>query len=294
MTRTKARLLPALTVLTLTSVEIITPVEPAMSAGSGTPLKPQCNDDAILVFDASGSMAGTDMNSVTPHIAKVREAVAAVLARVTPERPLGLVTYGPGPYGRCQSIELNVPPAPNTAQRIMNVIDALVPAGETPLTQSVELAAEALKFREKPATVVLLTDGEETCGGDPCKLARTLKASGRATTVHVIGYRTPVSLTLGAGLQSTRCLADETGGLFIQAENKAELIDALNQTLTCPNLSNWQQRQQQRAHAVASLEEEEIGNVARQPVDVGRIIDVAENGHADPGTTIMRLEDAVE
>jgi Ca-activated chloride channel family protein len=72
--------------------------------------KKNCRDDAILVFDASGSMAGTDMNTVSPHIAKVREALASVLPSISPIRNLGLVTYGPGPWGRCDNIELNVAP----------------------------------------------------------------------------------------------------------------------------------------------------------------------------------------
>ncbi|HYD15773.1 MAG TPA: hypothetical protein VEA77_05180, partial [Hyphomicrobium sp.] len=44
----------------------------------------RCLDDAMLVFDASGSMAGTDMNAVRPHIASVREALADVLPAITP------------------------------------------------------------------------------------------------------------------------------------------------------------------------------------------------------------------
>lgn len=246
--------------------------------------KPPCNDDAILVFDASGSMAGTDMNSATPHIAKVRDAVAAVVPHVAPQRNLGLVTYGPGPYGRCQSIELNVPPQPNAGERIMGVIKALVPAGETPLTRSVEMAAEALKFRENPATVVLLTDGEETCGGDPCKLARALKREGRAITVHVVGYRTPVSLTLGAGLQSTRCLAEETGGLFLQAENKSDLIEALNKTLGCPMFSQTQQPGMLalNSRGPASIIEHDVGNGAGKAVDLGGVVDIAQQRNRDP------------
>jgi len=58
----------------------------------------------------------------------------------------------------------------------MGEVNGVVPGGQTPLTAAVRGAAEELRFRDKPAVVVLLTDGEETCGGDPCRLARQLRA----------------------------------------------------------------------------------------------------------------------
>src|ERR671925_139818 len=81
---------------------------------------PACRDDAMIVFDASGSMAGTDLNNPpTPRIKKVKEALAQVLPEVAPNRNLGLIDYGPGPANRCDNIELLLEPAPNSAQRIM-------------------------------------------------------------------------------------------------------------------------------------------------------------------------------
>ncbi len=51
----------------------------------------KCRSDAVLVLDSSGSMAGTDMTSLTPHVAKVRDALAAVVPEVAPRRNLGLM-----------------------------------------------------------------------------------------------------------------------------------------------------------------------------------------------------------
>jgi len=192
-----------------------------------------CTKDAMLVFDGSGSMAGTDMNTVTPHIAKVREALARALPSVAPVRDLGLIVYGPGPYNKCDNIELRLPPAPHSTEEIMTEVNGVVPAGQTPLTSSVRQAAEALRFREKPAEIVLLTDGEETCGGDPCGLARALKAAGKELTIHVIGFRARGTPSLDGPFKS-RCLADETGGQYLSAGTEAELEEALRKTLACP------------------------------------------------------------
>src|SRR5690606_41646884 len=65
-------------------------------------------------------------------------------------------------------VELNLRPEPNAAKRIMQEVEALTPAGKTPLTAAVEQAADVLDYRQKPGVVVVLTDGEETCGGSPC------------------------------------------------------------------------------------------------------------------------------
>jgi Ca-activated chloride channel homolog len=59
---------------------------------------PTCRDNAMLVFDASGSMAGTDFNNPpTPRIAKVKEPLRRVLPSVAAARKIRLIDYGPRP-----------------------------------------------------------------------------------------------------------------------------------------------------------------------------------------------------
>ena len=81
--------------------------------------------------------------------------------------------------------------------------------------------------------IVLLTDGEETCGGATCAVAKSLKAQAAAITVHVVSYRIKESLGPD-GIFEARCLADETGGLYISTETTDQLIAALEKTLGCP------------------------------------------------------------
>ena len=185
----------------------------------------------MIVFDASGSMGGTDLNSVTPRIAKVRKALGTVLPEVASIRPIGLIVYGPGASNKCETIELRLRPALDASDAIMAEVESVVPAGRTPLTSAVSQAAEVLDYKAKPATIVLITDGEETCGGEPCNVAGLLEAKGKDLTIHVIGYRDKLATT---GPFGSRCMADVSGGTYVSVETTDQLIEALRATLGCP------------------------------------------------------------
>jgi Ca-activated chloride channel family protein len=210
-----------------------------------------CTEDAMLVFDASGSMSGNGWGygSESAHtisrIDRVRYALSKVLPSVARFRRVGLVTYGPtqtpGLFNQCDNIEVNLPPTPNATAQIMASVQSLVPAGGTPLTRAVEQAAEILDFERKPGVIVLLTDGEDTCGGSPCQIGKELHAAAAQLTVHVIGLRVKgLSWTGEAAIVETQCLAEHNGGLYLTPENTEDLIDALEKTLGCPKVSKSQ------------------------------------------------------
>jgi len=198
--------------------------------------KPSCIDDAMLVFDASGSMAATDFPEGAPsRLDRVRQALFKVLPAAARARRLGLIVYGPGKnFDTCRNVDLKLAPTSNAGDVIMTEIEALRPQGRTALTTSVRKAADLLRQSERPAVIVALTDGQDTCGGDACTLADELKSLHPSITVHVIGYRlTPMTARTPAPF-TERCLADVTGGIFATAETTEQLADALSETLGCP------------------------------------------------------------
>lgn len=176
----------------------------------------------VLVLDASGSMWGRIGDRTKIEIA--RDAVATMLDRWDGETDLGLVVYGHRRKGDCDDIELLQPPAPLDAVALRTRIDAVQPKGMTPIAESVRRAAAALRSTERKATVILVSDGEETCGADPCALGAELEAGGVDFTAHVIGFdldeRAPAREQLA-------CVAHATGGLFLDAADAAQLDVAL-------------------------------------------------------------------
>jgi len=211
---------------------------PATTMAAGETPTP-CTEDAMIVFDASGSMAGSLAEGIGAKIRRideVRKALGQALPRVTHFRRIGLITYGPGSYRQC-NVELKLRPVPNAAERILDDVSTLNPSGKTPLAAAVEQAAEVLDYKAEPGIVVLLTDGEETCDGAPCALGKMLKADGLQLTVHVIGFRMTAFWTGAQSALDVKCLAEETGGLYIAVENQKELVEAFEKTLGCPMMS---------------------------------------------------------
>lgn len=181
----------------------------------------------IIILDASGSMwAQIDGK---PKLEIARESLRTVLQSVPSDDEIGFMAYGHREKGSCDDIELIVPPQAGSASAISAAADSLKFLGKTPLTAAVKQAAEALKYTEDKATVVLITDGLETCEGDPCALGKELEASGVDFTVDVVGF----GLTADEGKQIA-CLADNTGGKYIQASDEKALQEALVETVAAP------------------------------------------------------------
>ncbi|PBB39542.1 VWA domain-containing protein [Mesorhizobium sp. WSM3868] len=181
----------------------------------------------IIILDASGSMwAQIDGK---PKLEIARESLRTVLQSVPGDDEIGFMAYGHRQKGSCADIELIVPPQAGSASAISAAADSMKFLGKTPLTAAVKQAAEALKYTEDKATVVLITDGLETCGGDPCALGKELKETGVDFTADVVGF----GLTADEGRQIA-CLAENTGGKYIQASDEKALQQALVETVAAP------------------------------------------------------------
>jgi len=206
---------------------------PAPQAATG------CARDAMLVFDGSGSMDEVGHDPTAPtRIVDARRAVREAMPDIAPYRRVGLLTYGPGGAHACSGIELRFAPRTDAAEAVISEIDTLSPGGLTPLAASVAAAVEVLG---QDGIVVLVTDGNETCGGTPCALSTHLAETLPGLTVHVIGFRVvydPFSWNSPEagdydGQTVAKCLADATGGLFVSTETVTDLADALRVTLEC-------------------------------------------------------------
>jgi len=183
-------------------------------------------DNVMVVFDGSNSMWGQIDGTAKIEIA--RDVMGTLLGEWTEGRAVGLMAYGHRRRGDCGDIETLVAPGVNARADILRRVNGITHTGKTPLTDAVERAARELAYTDRPATVVLVSDGLESCDRDPCALARALEQSGVAFTAHVVGFG------IGADQDDTSlsCIAEETGGTYIQAGNAAELEAAMSSVST--------------------------------------------------------------
>ena len=243
--------------VTAVCAALVAAVEPTVARASEA-----CSADAMIVFDGSASMAESgNMGNLPTRIAQARAAVARAMPMIAPFRRVGLMVYGPTPGAlrgnACNGIDLRLAPQSDAGEQILQEIDGVVPFGQTALTDAVAQAAEVLDYENEPALIVLITDGNETCGGSPCQLAAELSAAAFDLTVHVIGFRVRTSLfthndKAGHGATVAECLPALNAGRYVHTESVEDLADALERSLRCQSLSDLRAPQPESVKILAS------------------------------------------
>jgi hypothetical protein len=199
-----------------------------VTADPPPPAPPAVRRNLLLILDLSGSMNLALGRST--RIATARQVLKDLLAHVSDDTNVGLRVYGDR-YGSrqkqtCSDSHLAAPVQPLDRAALTKLIDAARPRGETPLVYSVTQAIGDLKAAGG-GSVVLITDGEESCGGSFVAAEAALKESGLAFRLNIVGF----TLKGAAAQKSLSDLAASTGGAFYAANNGPALAGALNATL---------------------------------------------------------------
>ena len=140
----------------------------------------------MFILDASGSMWGQVEGKAKIAIAK--EVLIDLIKNVPDDASVGLVAYGHRRKGDCNDVEELVGLSPIDKDKLIRKIQALSPKGKTPITLSVRKTAEKIKHLEDETTIILVSDGKETCEEDPCALVKELKEAGIRFVMHVNGF----------------------------------------------------------------------------------------------------------
>ena len=187
-------------------------------AESGSPA------NIMFIFDASGSMWGRVEGKEKIVIAK--EVMINLINDLPDNTRVGLVAYGHRRKGDCNDIEQLVALSSVDKIALAKTINAINPKGKTPITKSVEFTAEKLRVLEDETTIILVSDGKESCEGDPCALVKELKKSGLKFIMHVIGF--DVTKEVKAQLE---CMAKAGGGKYFTAKTASDFQRAANEVV---------------------------------------------------------------
>ena len=201
-------------------------IEVEFAAGSGF-----APGDAIeVILDASGSMLQQQNGERRIAIAK-RTLTELVTATVPPGIGFALRVFGNREANACRT-DLEIPLGahdPAKAAAIIGKINA-VNLAKTPIAQSLSLAAEDLSGVRGKRVLILITDGEETCGGDPGQVIQAMRAAGVDVRVNIVGYAIDDS-----NLASTfEAWAAAGGGEYFEAADAGQLSAALQRATAPP------------------------------------------------------------
>ncbi len=179
------------------------------------------NQASVLVFDASGSMWGK-LRDGRRKIEVAKEVISDYLHNRNQNIPLGIVAYGHNRKGDCSDIEVLTAVKQQNHRQLANKLSKIIPKGKTPLTDALELAVRQIPKTAEEADIILITDGLETCGKDPCALAQKIADKGINIRAHVVGF----GLT-EKEISSLSCIPEKTGGHLLRPQTGKELSDAL-------------------------------------------------------------------
>ncbi|HET8813785.1 MAG TPA: VWA domain-containing protein [Solirubrobacterales bacterium] len=192
--------------------------------------EPQPSPVAI-VLDTSGSMTESDGSaSGRIKIDGAKIALLDFLQQVEPGTPIGLRNY-PAEGEATESEEgcsagkaqFEIQQRDPTAMAAL--IRTLQADGDTPTAAALQAAADEIaRAGGTQGTIVLVSDGESNCGRDPCEVAREIAESGIDLQTITVGFQVS-----GAGAQELQCIADQTGGKYISANDSATLAEAFDE-----------------------------------------------------------------
>ena len=207
------RALPTLACLAL--------VAAAVGDAHAAPMKVQ------IVLDMSGSMAARDKGGTRADSA--RTAIAKALETMPDDVPVSLRLYGHRIHKdqkeeSCRDTERVVDFEEDAAEEILAALKEAKPLGQTPIEFALKESAEDLGPADetKNTVILLITDGNETCGGDPEKLVDELLKLGFEMRIYTVGLN--VDRPTRKRLER---IADKTGGSYTDARNTSKLQGAL-------------------------------------------------------------------
>ena len=185
----------------------------------------------LIVFDASGSMEEKINGETKIHIAK--RVLKDVIEKAEQDINIGLRVYGAStPRGNsefdCNDSRLLVTPMINNRRTIISEIYKILPRGLTPITYSLSQAIEDLSPYTGEKSIILISDGIETCGGDPCALAQNISASKIDLKIDVVGFGIKDDWE---AKQQLMCIALNTNGRYFSADNDSELTKGLSESI---------------------------------------------------------------
>lgn len=199
-------------------------------AGASAAAGPAAGGAVEIILDASGSMLQRQDGRRRIDIAK--ETLARLTAETIPAgTPFALRIFGHKEADSCRT-DLESPLKPLDPAAVSGIINAVEAKNlaKTPIAASLTKSLEDLRGVDGERLLVLITDGEETCEGDPAAAIETLRAAGVDVRVNIVGFAIDDEALKG----QFRYWADLGGGGYFDASNSEQLGESLTAAVRAP------------------------------------------------------------
>lgn len=212
--------------MSLISHRILLGVVLSLAISSGISVaEDRANPRVMLVLDGSASMwARVDGDISKIEIAK--KTIADLVGGWESKVAFGVTTYGHRKKASCQDIETVLPVAAVDASRVVDAVNRISPKGKSPLAAALHQAAEQLDYKNQSAKILLVSDGIENCGQDPCHMAALLAARAKDLSIDVIGFDMN-----NHQMGKLECIASNANGHIVRADI-SDFSDAMDDTMT--------------------------------------------------------------
>ncbi len=186
----------------------------------------------MFLLDASYSMKDK-LGGSEKKINAAKEVLETALARIPNDVNVGIRVFGQGfsgvPEIDCRQTALLVPLGTHNRNSIIQRVRTIEPFGLTPLEFALRLTAEEdFRSAQGPKTIILISDGADTCGGNPCAFIRLLPAYGIRIKCDIVGLALHNDPKSRAQLN---CVAEASGGKYYDANTASELIDSVSRSV---------------------------------------------------------------
>lgn len=187
-------------------------------------------ENILIILDASYSMR-EKLPSGETKIAAAKRVILEVLRKIPPEKRVGLRVYGhsANPFSSCRDSKLLVPIGGNNRNFIGSSLLGIRPNGNTPITYAIKTAMlnDFNTVQSGKKTIILVSDGMETCDADPCDTAVEMLRRGFDVKIDVVGF----GLADFNANRQLKCVALSTFGKFYSANTAAELGRSLENSM---------------------------------------------------------------
>jgi Mg-chelatase subunit ChlD len=188
-------------------------------------VKPGDEPEVVVIVDGSGSMGEPygGFTSLTSKMTLAKNAIENVVTGLPDPVDVALIDFS-----NCDQVRLDKFFPKAERPTLIGEVRSLQPDRGTPLARSIERAGNIVSG-DVESTIVVVSDGEDTCRRDPCAAARAVKAKRPNITINVI------DLGRGEGQAMMHCIASTTGGKVLTPNSSLDMKNKVQQATRLPD-----------------------------------------------------------